>query len=611
MLTRPTIIFFLILASLIIYWPAINYDFSVWDDNWVIIENQYLRSPSISNTLHYWLEPQWLYMPMTYTLWSLLSWLSTYMPAEPYGINPHILHTANITLHILNTLVLFGILTILLKFRSQDEPDSEKVRQHIEVSAAFGALVFALHPVQVESVVWITAMASPLSTFFSFLAIRAYLVFAIASKTESYSVNKPLLYIAASSFFLLALLTKPAAVVVPIVIFIIDRWFIKRSFSQIAVSLVGWFLLSGLFAVIATTLQQSDISIVATPLWGRPFVAGDSLAFYLYKLVLPLKLGIDYGRMPDYVLHQWWGYATWLFPVSLFAALLLLRKKELWLISLGVFVASVLPVLGFTAFIFQNQSTVNDRYLYFPMLGAALFVSWLLFNNPRRRVLIISTLFILLLGTRSFIQVQVWEDDFSLFTNALKVNPVSFTARNNMGNLLRTKGKPGEAIKHFELALKIRPGQPDVHYNFGVALKQTGELDKSIYHLKEAIKSRSNLASAHNNLGTIFDMQGQSEKAAGHYMKALDARPDYPGASFNLGVNLAKRGMLNEAIDHYKKVLILEPQNEMTHANIGVAYAKKGEFDKAIIHFTEAIKIKPDFDSAKKYLEMAREKQNR
>ena len=576
---RLSISLFLILATLAVFWPVITYDFIFWDDNKAIIGERLLRYPSVSNTLLYWTEPHWAYLPLTYTVWSILAWLSKYVPAEPFTLNPGLFHAANLIEHLMTVLVVFSILKMLLcrgfgkTEDDSDKPDSAKV----VLAAGAGTLVFALHPVQVETVVWITAMPGTLCGLFSFLSIREYLAFAFASKEQATSGRKNLHYVLACLTFLLALLSKPAAVVIPIVVLIMDRWVVGRSFKQSAISLVGWFGVAGLFAVIAKSLQHSGAVIITPPLWARPFIAGDALAFYFYKLVFPLQLGIDYGRIPDHVMQNWWGYTTWLVPFALAVALWFSKKREPWLVSLGIFVILLFPILGFVPFIFQFFSTVADHYLYMPMLGVALAVSWFVYSHPTKTVGTICAAVIILFGIRSSYHLTTWENDIALYANALKVNPVSFVSHNNMGLLLVKSKKFSDATAHFKKALKIWPGYPDANTNLGIILTGRGKLKEAIYH----------------------------------YNIAIQNRPGHPNANRNLGVALAKQGKLDEAIERYKESLKFEPDNEVTHSNLGVAYARKGNFDEAIVHFSEALKIKPNFDAVKKYLEMAIKEQDR
>ena len=633
---RPLVAFLLIIVTLAVFWPATGFDFVNWDDDIHVYENRYLIPVTVDNTLHFWKEPyEKLYIPLTYSVWAMLGWLSQYYPVEPYGLNPRFFHTANIVLHILNTLVVFGILRILLinGFREDENADGIPDPSKVEIAAGLGALVFALHPVQVESAVWITGMKELLCGLFSFVAIREYLAYAVAARNKGAIVEmKYIHYFVASIVFILALLSKPTAVVVPLIAFILDRWAVKRSFKEIVYSLAGWFIVAGLFAIVATTAQKSDAMIFTPPLWARPFIAGDALAFYLYKTIWPFELAIDYGRSPNYVLGQWWGYLTWLVPFSLVVGTLFLKRRGPFLVSMGLFTASLLPVLGFISFLFQKNSTVTDHYLYIPMLGVALLVSWLFLNHHTKLVkslcMVVAALFVI----RVSYQLQVWQSDVALYTNAIKVNPNSSLSYNNMGNAMQKLGKPGEAFSLYQKALRIRPNDAMVHYNLGNNLRKEGKLDTAIYHYKAAIKIRPLIPNLHNNLGTALRQQGKVDEAVYHFKKALQIKPDYAGAysnlglvmaengkldeaiayyekaleilpnaplvNHNMGLALARQGKINEAISHYKKAVKFEPSNEDVHNNLGIALNQIGKLDEAIEHFKIAVTIKPDYTIA-------------
>ena len=515
----------LILLTLAVFWPVNSFEFVTWDDGLHVYENQYLNPPNIGNTLHFWKEAhEGLYIPLTYTAWAALAWLSQHMPADPYGLNPRLFHIANLTVHILNTLVVFSILRMLLShgFKESENADGITDPSKVEIAAVLGALIFALHPVQVESVVWITGMKDLLCGLFSFLAIREYLAFAFASKGAGgagTAGRKNLHYILACAAFLLALLSKPTAVIVPLAALILDRWAVKRPLKESATALVGWFMVALVFAIATRTIQESGAVMVAVPLWARPFIAGDALAFYLYKLIFPLELGIDYGRGPDYVLEQWWGYVTWLVPFSLAAGTLILKRRGPILVSMGIFTAALLPVLGILSFTFQNHSTVADRYLYMPMLGVAMAASSVFLHQKTKYVAAIFGLIIVLLAARSSIQERTWRDNAALYNNAIKVNSTSGFMHFNMGTLLANEKKWDAAVYHLKKGIELQPWNAKIHDNLGVALASQGKLDEAI----------------------------------GHFNKALSIRPDYELARQNLGIALEEKRRFNEALTRIPK----------------------------------------------------------
>lgn len=562
----------LISATLAIFWPTINHGF-VWDDYAFIVTNRSLHPASIGDILNFWTEPsKGLYIPLSTTTWSLLTWLSQYMPAEqPYRLNPALFHAANLFIHLAAMLVVFSILKMVIG-RSFTKPGDNAENPddfRTELTAAAGALIFAIHPVMVEPVAWASNMKDILCGLFSFLSIREYLVFAYASKYEKYNSRKNLHYILASMFFLLALFSKTTAVVVPIVAFILDHWAVKRTIKQSSAALAGWLIVAGLFAVIAKSVQQSDAAIVTAPFWALPLVAGDALAFYIYKLTLPLELGIDYGRKPNYVMQQWWIYVTWLLPFALAAAIWFSKKRGPWIVSMGIFVIALLPVLGFVPFLFQNHSTVADHYLYIPMLGASLFVSTILYNYRSKFVVFLFAVFIVFFVVRSSYQVSVWKSEVSVYEHALKVNPISATS----------------------------------HINLGMAHANTGNLEKAAHHYKQAIKFRANYAKAHNNLGGVLRTEGKLQEAAKHYKIAVKISPGIAEMHDNLGVVLALQRKFDEAIVEFKIAINIKPSLAPTHYKLGLVLAQQGKLEKAITHYGHALKLNPNMRAAKKQLQ--------
>ena len=635
----------LLVSTLALFLPVIGHNFVSWDDGMFIYENPLITSPSPENIFHFWKESyEGLYIPIAATIWSLLAWLSGYMPAKPYGVNPSLFHSASLIVHLLSVFTIFSILKMLLTrgFDGKDNNLDDRDFFQINLSAGAGALIFAIHPLQVETVAWASEIKDLLCGLFSFLAIREYLAFAFASKHEKGSGIKNRHYIVACIMFLLALLAKPAAVIVPLVLLILDYSAVKRSLKDIAVSLAGWFITAALAAVMAKTVQQGVTLLSSTPLWAKPFIAGDALAFYLYKLALPLQLGIDYSRYPGYVMQQWWFYATWIVPVAVAIGIFLIKKREVWLVSFGIFIAALLPVLGFVSFLFQSRSTVADHYLYMPMLGVALAVSWLVFKHHTKTIGMVCALVIILFGLRSATLLPVWKNETKLYLNALKVNPTSNMASFNLGNSFRNSGKFNEAIYYYKKIIEREPLSSNAQSNLGLTLEKMGKLNEAVYHykkaiaippdsaitrnnlgaaltklgkneeavtqLRKAISIRPNYDEAHNNIGVALERIGKPNEAIENYKTALKINPGYGNAHNNLGVALETAGKLDEAIKHYQEALRLMPNDPNSHTNMGIALTKKGEYEKAIPHFRTALRLRPDFAFAKEQLEIAKAK---
>ena len=602
----------LILATLAVFWPAHNYGFVSWDDNFHVYENPYLNPATFDNMLHFWRESyKTLYIPFTYTAWSILAWLSYYLSIDGAmgGLNPALFHTANIFLHMLNTLIVFSILSLLLTHGFGEAASRKEPKPPVEIAAGVGALIFAVHPIHVEPVVWVTGMKGLLSGLFSLLALREYLFYAIASKKGDAGRGVKLRYIAASAAFVAAMLSKPVAVVIPLVAFILDRWAINRTFKVSAAALAPWFVAAFLFAMLTRSVHQGGFELISVPLWAKFFIAGDTLAFYLYKLVFPLQLGIDYGRNPDYLLQHWWLYLSWLVPLALLGGILLLKRRTPSLASFGIFAASLFPVLGFVTFLFQYYSTAADRYAYLSVLGLSLIVSSVFLNRYTKPVAAFCLAAVVLFGIRSSQQVPTWQNETALYTNALKVNRYSVVSHTNLGNRLRKDGKLAEAAIHLKKAIKIRPDYMYAHNNLGIILSKQGKQNEAIQLFEKTVKTWPRFANAYVNLGIAMLAQGKTADSIANFTKALKITPGSANAHANLGVALAKQGNLDDAIAHYHTALQIRPQDEMTHINLGVAYVKKGNYTDAITNFSDALKIRPDSPLAKKYLGMARSKQ--
>ena len=601
----------LVVITLAVFGQVRDHGF-LWDDDINISENSYLNPVTLPKLLHFWQKPyERLYIPLTYTVWGILAGFSEPDMPQEDGLNlkPRPFHIANLILHALSVLVVFVILRLLVAN---------------DWAAGGGALLFALHPLQVEPVAWATGMKDLLCGFFSLVAVWQYLAYAkgaaapvsglspqphpnLAEKGDGIEVQGGALhYSLAFLAFVLALLAKPTAVAVPLVAWALDRWALGRSMRQSAVGLGGWLAAAAVLIIITTLAQPAAGAKFITPLWARPLVAGDAAAFYLYKLVFPFWLGPDYGRSPEWVLSQSWTYFTWVVPLGL--AIILWRWRDRWpllIASAGIFIAALLPVSGLIPFDFQRISTVADRYLYLSMLGPALALAWLIAEKRRMLVAATCALVLGLLGVASVFQAHYWRDATALFSYALTVNSNSWLAYNNLGNALAMQGELKEAVRHYRRALEIDPAYAKAHNNLGIALALRAELGEAVRHYRRALEIDPAYAKAHNNFGVALAMLGEFKEAMGHFRRALEVDAAYVEAHFNLGNLLARGGELEEAIRHYRRALEIDPKYAKAHNNLGIALAMLGDLEEAIGHFRKAVRYRPDFAEAHESLARA------
>lgn len=555
--------------TLAVFLPVGGHDF-VWDDRGNIVENPLFQPPTLANALRFWEKPyEKLYIPLTYTVWSGLARIAQ-MPAERGDViefSPRIFHLANLGFHIIAALVVFGILRMLVRH---------------DWAAFCGALFFALHPLQVEPVAWITGLKDVLSGCLSLIALGLYL------KHKGYH------YVLATLAFVLAMLAKPGALAVPVVAWALDYWLLRRSARQCALTAIPWAVLTIPFIIVNKLAQPDAIIPFVTPLWERPLVAADALAFYLYKSALPLWLGPDYGRSPEWLLQQGWALITWAIPFGIFVLIWRRRERKPWLLaSAGVFVAGMLPVSGLVPFVFQGLSTVADRYLYFSLLGPALALGFFLAAQQRKAAAVFCVGTLALLGLRSAFQIRHWRDETTLYRHALSVNANSSLAHFNLGNALMERRLVDDAIGHFRDAARANPRHADVRNNLGTALARQGKLDEAIHEYREAITIYPGYAKAYYNFGNALVRQGKLDEAIGRYRQAVAADSDYLLAHNNLGMALVDKGDLAAGMSHFRRGLAINPAFAILHRNLGRALAMQGKIGEAIEQYREALEKEP------------------
>jgi tetratricopeptide (TPR) repeat protein len=399
---------------------------------------------------------------------------------------------------------------------------------------------------------------------------------------------------------MLALLSKPAAVVVPAVAGLVAVAGLGQPWSHAARALGGW-LGAALLCGVLTKGQQLDAAMAfLPPLWARPVIVADSLSFYLGKLVWPVDLGPDYGRTPPLVLAQGGQYLPALGLLVLGATLWRVRVqyRELWL-AMGVFVASLLPVLGGVSFLFQEHSTVADRYTYLALLGPALGVAgWL--RRPRRWWSwgVAGLLVLALCGWRSAAQVRVWQNTATLFAHALRINPLSAPSHNNLGWVLARQGQLDLAVAHFMRALQLKPLMLEAHYNLGDALADKGQLDDAIAHYTWVVQRKPTWFEAHHNLASALLRQDRLDDAMAHYLQAQQLKPHWSLPYNNVGNVLCKQGKLQEAIPWFTRAAQLTPVLPEAPYNLGGVWQQQGRYAEAIMAYREALRRRPHWPQA-------------
>ncbi len=586
----------LVVASCLTFGQVISNRFVLWDDPINITENPYLNPPTEEGLRQLWGGSYaGLYSPVAYSWWAGL-----------ITISHSAIHAGNLLLHILCVLVVFAILRRLV----------------VSVPGAFfGALLFALHPLQAESVNWASEARGLLAALFGLVALWLYLrvtemeyevpdvedasgdhadtknsaedskeTQGDSSKTDAAEeeyveddelppipVGRYIVYTLATLAFVVAMLSKPSAATIPLIAWVLDfAWLGRRPKGHPEVW-SDWSLLAvwGLITVgvaYGTASFQAGMGDVQGELWWvRPLVAGDALYFYIYKLFVPLQYCTDYGRTPTYVVNQWWGYLTWFVPALLLALLWRLDKPQPWLIAVAVSVLAVLPVLGLIPFAFQFYSTVADRYMYLAMLGPALAVGWLVHIVDRKELRYGLIAVLGILAAISFRQSTFWKDNDSLFQHTLDVNPRSFMAYSNLGTERLANKEYEESERYFQAALDISPRHLETLISMGLLLREQGDLRRALPYLQQAVEINPNAAPALDGLGMAYHDLDRLEEAELLLRRAVEFDPHYYHARVSLGELLLDRQEYEQAIDQFVEARNI--RQGLVDADFGIAEA--------------------------------------
>ncbi|MDP9173586.1 MAG: tetratricopeptide repeat protein [Planctomycetota bacterium] len=553
----------LVAVTLAVYAPSVFQNgFLNWDDQGQLFKNPDFNPPTFHSVSGYWFTPHMsLYMPVTYTLWGITAAIAQTSPdSAGITLNPAYFHALNLVLHIAVTLMVFAILR-RFEFR-------------IFASCA-AAMVFAIHPIQVEAVCWASGMYTVLSGVFVLAAVFLYSSFSRSVADRAHSISAPskrrsvILYSTATCVFVLAMLSKPSAVVAILLAAILDLLVARRSLSATVKALAPWAVLAAPLIYLLRQVQPASI-VADQPLWFRPVIMANAISSYLVKLVFPLNLAVDYGDSPMWLRAHPAALLMIVLPVAVGCIALTARRRAPWFpVGLALLASGALPFLGLMKFDFQHFSTVADRYIYPGMLGVSWIIAGVLDTWNKIATRVVAAALLLLLASLSFVQTQVWRDTGTLFAHNLEVNPTSLQANSNLGFLAMADGKVDEAIAHYRNALIADPQDPDTNADLGNALMATGALDEAIEHYRVALRLMPNDPRIINNLGIALARSGHLREAATEFATAIrldegntdPARDVRAGAHINLGLIHQQAGNLPAAADEFRQALVVDPHS--------------------------------------------------
>ncbi len=586
----------IVVAVFLAYLPTLSGGFLL-DDDELLTNNSLIKAAD--GLYRFWCTTEAAdYWPVTNTsLW--IEW-------RLWGINTIGYRVTNLILHIAEALLIWMIL------------------RKLSIPGAFlAAMIFAVHPVNVESVAWIAQRKGLLAMLFFLLSMLCYLRQLSVSCSDNVQGSRHIpcagpahgvcglligpWYWLSLAAFVLAMLSKGSVAILPVLLLGIiwwrgkvTRWDLARAapFFLVAVALACvnlWFQTHGTGKVVRS-------AGFAERLLG----AGGVVWFYLYKALLPLNLVFVYPQW-----HIQTGNLLWWLPLvaAVVVTAVLWRYRESWsrplMFAWGFFCVSLAPVLGFTDVGYMKYSLVADHYQHLAIIGvialaAACWSVWHQQAQGLARAAATATA-VAVLGTLTLLtyqQGELYRDAITLYRATLEKNPDSWLAHCNLGNALLQAGRPQEAIKYYEQTQRLKPDDPEAYYNMGNALLEIGRPQEAIKHYEQALRLKPDLITTRNNLGIALVQTGRHEEAIKHYEQALRLNPNYPEAHYNLGSALLQSGRMPEAIDQFQQVLRLKPDFAEGHFDMGKALFQTGRPEEAITHFRQAVKLKADYIKA-------------
>jgi Tfp pilus assembly protein PilF len=561
----------LVALTLAAYVPPMQGGF-VWDDDDYVTENRNLRSPSGLKRIWCQLGAVPQYYPLVHTTF----WIEYHL----WGLRPLGFHLTNVLLHALNGLILWELL------------------RRLRVPGAWiAAALFVLHPMQVESVAWVTERKNVLSGTFYLLAALMYL-----------GGRGRVRYAATFLLFLCALLSKSVTATLPAALAVAQWWQHGRLGRHDAVRLAAMIPFG--FAAGVLTSWMEKYSVGATgPEWAlspidRSIVAGRAFWFYLGKLAWPHPLTFIYPRWD--IAHA--SSAMLLFPV---AALLLLLA--LWLarrrIGRGPLTAALLyagtlaPALGFVNVYPMRFSFVADHFAYLAVIGPLALIAATVMTKLRRLrnagsavVFGLGALVIAVLGALTWQRGYAYADEETLWRDTLRKNPSSFIANDNLGGILLLRGELDPAAVLFQTALRSKPDFPEALDNLGIVRQRQGRPDEAVASFREALRWDPEFVDAHNNLGIALAQQGKSSEALDHFHEALRIRPSFAKVHLNLGLTFEGLGRTSDAVKEYREMLRWTPDAHDVEKRL--AWILATDPDDGIRNGDEAVRLAEAANSA-------------
>lgn len=591
---------FLALTTYAVYSQVHTYSFVLYDDYSYVKKNPHIVNGFNPDSI------SWAFTSGHASNWHPITWLSHMLDVQFFGINPGKYHLTSLFFHIANTILLF------LVFR--------KMTGNL-LKSGFVAALFALHPMHVESVVWIAERKDVLSTFFWMLTMFSYVMY-----TRRPGIKR---YIPVVIFYIMGLMSKPMLVTLPFVLLLMDFWPLERigytvasnnttgksydlkeSASLIVCEKIPLLVFAAISCFVTIRVQSGGKAVGSLdvfPITDRLFNALISYVGYIGKMIWPVNLCVIYPYPA--VVSGLLAVVACLLLLLISISAIRTAKLYPWFITGWLwYLGTLFPVIGLVQI---GSQSMADRYTYVPFIGLFVIMAWGVpeimakYRWQKLTRVFLFTVLIPAMMAVSWFQVRHWKDSIALFERAINVTTDNYVAHSNLGIAYAEIGSIEKAICHYNKTLELYPDFISTHNNLGIALSSTGRYDEAIEHYFKALQIDPGYATAHRNLCNAMAALDNFEHLLSRYLMTFQNYPGQEIALYKLGIALSEHGRMSEAINFYFQALAVNPDMPYVHNNIGTILASQGKLYEAVKHYSEAIQIYPDFARAHKNMGVA------
>jgi len=585
------------LLTVLAFAPCVRNGFVAWDDEPNLLDNPHYRGLG-------WNHLQWMFTTFHHSLYRPLTWLSLAVDHALWGMNPAGYHATSVIIHAVNAILFFYLTKRLLEYAAP----GEGLALRVKIAAATAAIFFAVHPLRVEPVAWVSARNDILSATFFLLTVIFYLRYADAQTMG----QRARLWLAASvAAYACSLLAKASGIGLPFVLLILDWYPLRRFGRSTAAALpsirllqekVPFLILAIAAGVTAVAAKYQAGSIAAVNIYGFGARVAQSLYgiwFYFYKTVLPLNLSPLYQVHADFTGTELWIMVGAGLAIALVGLAFGLRKA--WPAVWAGFLCYLIILAPFLGIVQSGPQLVADRYSYLAclsihvLIGAAVLLLW---RGRRARLrpppfpLIVGCVVVFtVLTTLSWEQLPHWRNTEALWRHALAIDNESDIAHYNLGRALARSGERAAALAEFREALKIQPADPDSHNNVGLLLAVQGNSAEALAEFRNALEVAPHNAEAFFNLGRVYARQGELQQAEQNYREALKLKPDEAEIHLGLANVLMASGASAEAGEHLRRAVELNPDLADAQTAFARWLAADGKTTEAEEHYRRALEL--------------------